>query len=396
MITPVYAYEPPPLTYSASLFLMRTSAEIQTTENWWLTVLDQLNSQFPSALELIVFIPISRELSPYSPSQIAWETQYLNLADIVLVWSPSTTHQWLEKNHLLELTSFTNPDKLFYGHPPQFSSNLDSLYYEKTGRRTATELNLLIQEILTYLIIHLKNSHCPQRSNGECTVPLNIWTTQQFQSWYQTQKHVGNQLINAQLLWLHIIKHCHYTFSYALHVQIWIAAENRIKSNEFILSRPDISVVVPYWKHPTDLLASEIVLIKEFRAPARTVDGFVHELPGGSNFKNQIDKLQLASDELHEETSLRLDPRRFKYLASKQLVATWSTHVADVYAVALDWAEIQQAKTIAESGQTFGVKEDTEKTYLEVYQLRDLEHLLDWSMTGMIYKALLWQTESQP
>jgi ADP-ribose pyrophosphatase YjhB (NUDIX family) len=176
-------------------------------------------------------------------------------------------------------------------------------------------------------------------------------------------------------------------FSYALHVNVWIAAENRIKSNEFIISRPDISVVVPYWKHPTNPLASEVILIKEFRSPARTKDGFVHELPGGSSFK-QGDPLKIASKELFEETSLTIPAARFRYLGSKQLAATWSTHLADVYAVELEQHEIEQIKRIAASGKTFGVQEDTEKTYVEVYQVSEVGQHVDWSMEGMIYHAI--------
>ncbi|CAM9308784.1 unnamed protein product, partial [Heterosigma akashiwo] len=44
----------------------------------------------------------------------------------------------------------------------------------------------------------------------------------------------------------------------------------------------------------------EVVLIKEFRSPAKTDDCFIHELPGGSAFKAQEPVVEAAS-ELHEE-----------------------------------------------------------------------------------------------
>lgn len=229
------------------------------------------------------------------------------------------------------------------------------------------------------------------REDGEKEVPLNIWNSPQFQNWYQSHLKVGNKLLSAKLLWTFSTRKSSLgapPFAYALHVNIWIAAEKRIKSNEFIISRPDISVVVPYWKHPTDISKSEIILIKEFRSPSRTKDGFVHELPGGSSFKKEDNILQLASDELYEETSIRINTERFRYLDSKQIVATWSTHFANVYAVELKQDEIEDAKQLAASGQTFGVEEDTERTYVEVYQLKDIKKYVDWSMEGMIYRAL--------
>lgn len=224
------------------------------------------------------------------------------------------------------------------------------------------------------------------RTGGEKDVPLNVWNSRQFQSWYQSHLKVGNKLLSAKLLWSLPINEK--IFSYVLHVNIWIAAEDRVKSNEFIISRPDISVVVPYWKHPTDISKSEIILIKEFRSPSRTKDGFVHELPGGSSFKSVNDNFKLASDELYEETSLRINTERFRYLDSKQMMATWSTHFANVYAVELTQDEIEHAKQLAASKQIFGVEEDTERTYVEVYQLKDIGQYVDWSMEGMIYRAV--------
>ena len=41
-------------------------------------------------------------------------------------------------------------------------------------------------------------------------------------------------------------------------------------------------------------------------------------------------------------------------------------------------------------GQAFGIIEDTEQTYVEVYKVRDLinNNLLDWSNIGMIMEIL--------
>jgi len=232
------------------------------------------------------------------------------------------------------------------------------MYANVTRRQPLNSLAALTDEIATYLQQKLDNCDNKVRKAGERYVPLNIWSTKPFQNWYQSQRQAGNQLIDAKLLWTFLIHKVNLTFSYALHVNVWIAAEDRIKSN------------------------------KEFRSPARTKDGFVHELPGGSAFKRS-GILQVASDELYEETSIRISSERFKHLDSKQLAATWSTHFANVYAVALNKQEIDYAKEIAASGQTFGVKKDTEMTYVEVCKLRDIGKYVDWSMEGMIYRAIL-------
>jgi len=68
-----------------------------------------------------------------------------------------------------------------------------------------------------------------------------------------------------------------------------------------------------------------------------------------------------------------------------------STHHAHLYAAELTGGEMAQAVALAKSGETFGLEEDTERTYVEVRTLREMVYteLVDWSMLGMIFKALV-------
>ncbi len=396
MITEVYAYEEAPHSYSASIFLVGPTPRGDEATSWRPEALKMIATVFNQveidSLAIAIFIPEVREGGVYRYlDQVEWEKKYLEMADALLVWVPrdmKTSLKGLTTN--IEFGKYVDSGKLFYGRPEHADEirYLDWLYSSTTTRTPATTLLQLTEEVLNDLQTHL--AQCPQkiRQGGERWVPLTLWGNHFFQQWYQSQRRAGNQLVAAKVLWTFMIHKVDFLFSYALHVDVWIAAENRVKSNEFILSRPDISVVVAYWKHPTDWMESEVILIKEFRSPARTADGFVHELPGGSSFK-EGDPLQLASHELYEETSLQFPATRFKYLGSKQIAATWSTHFADVYAIALEKAEMEAARELVQAGQTFGVAEDTEHTYVEICQLTEIGNLVDWSMEGMIYRALL-------
>jgi 8-oxo-dGTP pyrophosphatase MutT (NUDIX family) len=393
MITPIYANEQAPSCYHAAIFL--AGPRTDKDASWRPNVLRDIQAFYQSEdLNIVVFIPEPRHQSFDSNNyvgQLEWEKQHLDMADAILAWVPTDmTSSLIGLTTHVEFGRYVESGKLFYGRPDgaDHMSYLDWMYTDVTKRQPITRLADLINQVTSYLQEKLAQCDRSDRTAGERYVPLHIWSTKLFQNWYQSQRQVGNQLVSAKVLWTFLIHQVNLTFSYALHVNVWIAAEDRIKSNEFILSRTDISVVVPYWRHPTDVFASEIVLIKEFRSPARTSDGFVHELPGGSAFKKS-GILQVASDELYEETSIRISYDRFKHLDSKQLAATWSTHFANVYAVELRQVEIDYAKEIAASGQTFGVKKDTEKTYVEVCQLRDIGKYVDWSMEGMIYRAIL-------
>ncbi|MDM8557493.1 nucleoside 2-deoxyribosyltransferase domain-containing protein [Candidatus Parabeggiatoa sp. HSG14] len=396
MIIPVYAFEEAPLSYSASIFLAGPTPRKDDIKSWRPEALQLISELIENYnIEIVVFIPEPRSGidSINYLEQVEWEKRYLEMADTILIWMPrdmKTSLKGLTTN--IEFGKYVESGKLFYGRPKKADKTryLDWMYTDITGQQPLNTLAMLADEVVTDLYSKLEqcaNSIKKIRKDGERYVPLHIWTTPQFQSWYQRQQKAGNELINAKVLWTFIIHKVNFIFSYALYVKVWVAAEERIKSNEFIISRPDISVVVAYWKHPSILLESEIVLIKEFRSPARTEDGFIHELPGGSSFK-QGNPLQLASEEFYEETNLKIQPERLRHLDSKQLMATWSTHFANVYAVELEQSEIEQAKQLAASGKTFGVEDESERTYVEVCQLKDIGKYIDWSMEGMIYRAI--------
>jgi len=48
---------------------------------------------------------------------------------------------------------------------------------------------------------------------------------------------------------------------------MYIKSEDRHKTNEVVLSRPDISTVVGYLPHSDDLMETEVVIVREFRSP---------------------------------------------------------------------------------------------------------------------------------
>jgi hypothetical protein len=68
---------------------------------------------------------------------------------------------------------------------------------------------------------------------------------------------------------------------WALLLSVYVQSEDRVKSKEVVISRADLSVVALY--HPAPGIGdTTVVLVREFRSPAPTPDGSVHEVPGGS------------------------------------------------------------------------------------------------------------------
>lgn len=215
----------------------------------------------------------------------------------------------------------------------------------------------------------------------------DIHQTKQFKAWYQSQVDNGNVLADSKALW------CYRgasggIFAFALWVKVWVAEEQRYKENEFIISRPDIVNIIPIYI-AENFLDSKVLLIREFRSTVRNIESFVYELPGGSSPKANQNPLQVASEELEQETGLLIPAERFEFLMDRQINAVFSTHHAQTFVVKLTFDELQQLEAVAEAGISFGETDATEKTYLVVKSVAEIlnNNLVDWANLGMIFQS---------
>jgi ADP-ribose pyrophosphatase YjhB (NUDIX family) len=154
----------------------------------------------------------------------------------------------------------------------------------------------------------------------------------------------------------------------------------------------DIFNVVLFDKETHEIFNKKVILVKEFRSPVRNKEGFVFECIGGSSFKDG-NPVNIAQSELKEETGIEIDPLRFKACGTRQVASTLSAHHAVVYAAALSKDEINKIEESVKN-KTFGVAEDTEKTYVVVCKVQDLldgKIPVDWANLGMILSAILEQ-----
>jgi ADP-ribose pyrophosphatase YjhB (NUDIX family) len=226
-----------------------------------------------------------------------------------------------------------------------------------------------------------------RRVGSECDIPLPIWKTDSFQRWYHAQTAAGNRLLGARLVWtFNIDDNALLPLYWALHVRIHIQSEDRAKTNEVVISRPDISVMTLY-QPALSMDDTIIVLIREFRSPASTPDGLVHELPGGSRVGNNA--LDQAIREVEEEVGLSIEAQRVRKHSDRQLAATTSAHQAHLFAVEITGEELLKLRSrqSVPDGQT----SDTERTWTEITTFREIRQnrLVDWATLGMISEILL-------
>jgi len=383
----VYALEDMPDSFSKSIFLAGPTPRNR----------DEVESWRPDALKIledigfdgVVFVPepkVATKDHVYE-DQVEWEEKYLKLADCIVFWVPRDLT--LDSKEFPKMAAFTtnvewgvwaDSGKVVFGCP-EGAEKVSYLkhYAEKYNVPTGGTLTETLNNAINYL------GGGEERSGGERYVPLFIWKTDSFQSWYEAQKEAGNRLDHANLLFSFRPRYKSFVFLWVLNVDIYVESEDRHKTNEFVLSRTDISSVCMYHRTTSNI---EVVLVKEFRSPASTEDGFIRELPGGSSAKKNEDPQEVAADEVHEETGFHLKSDRLKSYGSRQLVGTLSSHKSNLYSVELDEEEIKWFKS--QEGIVHGNTDDSERTFIEVYSVQDLidNKLTDWSTLGMLLSII--------
>ena len=383
----VYTTEEAPSAYAKSIFLAGPSPRKQGDHNWRdeaLAILKELD------FDGVVYIPLPRDGKwPTSYESVAgWERKNLDRADCILFWVPRTLPDMLGLTTNIEFGTWYTSGRTVLGYP-QDAAHVR--YLGLCAKEEGIPLAFTLRETIVNAIKLVGGGYT--RKDGERDIPLCIWKKPEFQGWYQNQVAAGNRLDGAKVVWTFRVGPLKtYLFFYAVHVDVFIAAENRHKTNEIVLFRSDISVIVGYWKPSRDSVGNtEIAMIREFRSPVNNSDGMVHELPGGSSFKPGENHLEVAAHEFAEETGLHLEASRFRKMRSRQIAATLSAHKAHLYTVALTPDEMSWLKTQAASGAHQGVEEDTERTYVEIQNLDDIleSDNVDWSMLGMALQAIL-------
>jgi 8-oxo-dGTP pyrophosphatase MutT (NUDIX family) len=378
----VHANETPPDSWHASVFLagpLPRSAEVPA---WNRDAVAFLEDHWRFDGRLVVFTPELREgvLADYT-GQADWEDQWMHAADVILFWVPRDMATMPALTTNIEYGSWVSSGKTVFGAPPSAPKNE---YLRHLAEANGVPVcDTLADTTKAALALIGTGAH---RSGGERTVPLLVWETGSFKGWYGAQQAAGNRLVGARIEWTFRVGPARDTvFYWAAHVQVHVAEEDRVKSNEVVLSRPDTAQVAMY-RPGREMDDTEVVLVREFRSPAATADGFVHELPGGSSTSN--DPAGWAVDEVREETGLALSADRLRPLGSRQVAATVTAHRAHLFAAEISGAELEWLR--ARRDVPGGDGASSEQTWVEIAtygEIRD-QRLVDWATFGMITQAL--------
>lgn len=381
----VYANEALPSKVTKSLFLAGPSPRDAETPSWRPDALKALEA---AGYDGHVFYPEPREgAKPDYDSQMKWEQDAMNASDVVFFWIPREMKKMpaLTTNNEFGIWSTLDPARVFLGAPE--GAPHTSYQFKVAAQNNIPsfrDLNLLAKAVTEYL------GTGAEREDGSCQVPLHIWKTASFQNWYKAQTKAGIKLCGAQVKWVLRIGP-KFVLYWSLKVDMFVPSENRHKTNEVVISRPDVCLTVA-WHRPEGKPASETLfaLIREYRTPAVSDDGFAWENPGGSSFKPDKDPYQTAASELKQELGLEFDAKRVKIHCGRQIASTLSAHRAHVYSVNLTADEVATLQKLEAEGKYFGVEAETERTYPRVRSLAQIsaERFCDWATIGILHTVM--------
>ncbi|MBC6469129.1 NUDIX hydrolase [Actinomadura alba] len=373
----VYAGEPPPADWHAAVFLAGPTPRRPETASWRPEMIERIRDQWRGDGRLVVFDPERRDgiYEDYT-AQVEWEERSLHLADQVIFYVPREPATMPALTTNVEWGMWHDSGRVVFGAPPEAPGNRYLLHYaHKYGVPTATTPADTVAAALSEI------GAGAHRSGGEREVPLLIWRTESFQCWYEAQCAAGNTLRAARVVWTFRGRAQALAY-WAVHVHVHVAAEDRVKRNEVVISRPDTSVVALYRRGatPDDTM---VVLVREFRSAAATPDGFVHELPGGSG---PGDPLAQAVSELDEETGLVIEPSRLRAHGARQMAATVSAHRAHLFSAEITAGEFDRLRGTG----PHGVVADGERTHVEIHTYGEIRAggLVDWATLGLLAEAL--------
>lgn len=314
-------------------------------------------------------------------SQIDWECEFRRKADIILFWVPRELTKMPAFTTNIEFGEDLGGGNVFYGRPEESPKNryLDARYEKDTFRRPHNDLRTLIKDVVETI------GDGALRKNGERSVPLWIWNTDSFQSWYVAHQVQGNRLDDFRVReYLRRGPHPDQVFGWLAWVDIWIASENRNKSNESVMARTDTAMVVPFLTDTEDM---DVLMTNEFRSAVSNDVGKVVEPPAGSS-DFSTDPLIVGVEEMREETGFDIDPARLHYVGTNQSSATMLTHRTHVYTFLLTPEESREARRRAESSEVFGVNPEHESGERITTSIVSLDEIVDsgvdWAVIGAV------------
>ena len=386
MISTVYATELLPATVSSTIFLAGPTPRDLDTPSWRPDALQILETLGYSGT---VLLPEDRsgEWKHSYDDQIEWETRMRAAADIIVFWVPRDMS--IGSNGQARMPALTTnvefgldmpSGKVLYGRPEKAPKNryLDHVWTLFTNLSPYADLRTILEKAIALL----GNGHV--RTGPDAYIPLGIHYHEGLSQWRAAKESAGHRIKTIHQVFTHPCPSAGSTpWLAAVRPEIEVFGEERVKSNEVIFSRPDISCTAAFYDGPEGV---RVLMVEEFRAAATGNKGTVLELPGGSS-DDPLTSLENARQEFYEETGISVDQTRFQPVAVKQAASTLLTHSVHLFALLLSDGEAEYVMASIREERVHGLGSG-ERIHLRFPLLSEVKNMeTDWSVSGMLAHA---------
>ena len=209
--------------------------------------------------------------------------------------------------------------------------------------------------------------------------------TVHYKEWRKSLEAAGHELVSEDLKWVMEVGNGFPLF-FAIKAAVKVHGEDRVKDNETVIVRPSVSYVCAY-SCDRNARADRFLMVKEYRTPVMNDMGFVYELPGGSSFNPNKNPIDVAINELKEETGCVFDATRFVSCGAAQQDPTVIGNRAHLLSIRLTSDEMDQIEKRV--GEARGNASEGERTHIYVANMNDLQQdYVGWDTRGMIFTAL--------
>lgn len=216
----VYARQPLPSGFRTSLYLAGPTPRDRSVPSWR-----------PEALAILarlgydgtVFVPEDegwglRE-DTFVP-QVDWELAAMHRSDQIVFWIPRDLRVLTDvragesAERALRMPAFTtnvefgfwlrDRERVVLGAPDSAHKNR---YIETIAAPERFDLPVYRTLKATLVTAVARLGEGAFRTDGECGVPLHIWTTERFQRWYHAHRERGDTIVDARVEWTRAIQH---------------------------------------------------------------------------------------------------------------------------------------------------------------------------------------------
>ncbi|MCB5178817.1 nucleoside 2-deoxyribosyltransferase domain-containing protein [Streptomyces antimicrobicus] len=188
----------PPRSWTAAVYLCGPTPADPAERSWRPDAVAALRAGWSGPGRLVVFLPEPEPGGTYPAygDQIAWEEDAMRRSDVVLFWIPRDMARLPGLVSNIKWGAWCDSGRAVLGSPPG-AERMDYLLH------FAEALGVPVERTLAQAAAAALRAVGPGslRTGGERAVPLTVWRTDPFRTWYGACREAGDRLLDARVEW---------------------------------------------------------------------------------------------------------------------------------------------------------------------------------------------------